>query len=105
MSVRFQDGAALEARYVNALTLPGGLPISVTCWVYFGGDDRPGVGDTWTLWWFGEVGAAGDNFIALLAERGTGQGVKLTASGKLGANTLAATIDDVPIGEVFPAGS
>ncbi|MEQ9095694.1 MAG: hypothetical protein RIE32_05470 [Phycisphaerales bacterium] len=71
MSVRFQDGAALEARYIGSTPKPGGLPISVTCWLYFGDDDRPEVGDTWTLWWFGEVGATGDNYLALQARRGT----------------------------------
>lgn len=78
MSVRFQDGAALEADYEQFGPKPSAFPLSITCWLYFGGDDRPEPNDTWTLWWFGEVGAAGDNSLALQARRGT-TGIRIAA--------------------------
>lgn len=109
MSVRIQDGAALQALFLTAtlsVSLPG-PPASLTAWVFFDTDEAPSGTDVWTIWWYGNYGALTDNFITLEAVAGTSANtVKLRARGSDGTNELEAEVDNLSTGPISgqPAG-
>lgn len=99
MSVKFENGAALEAKYAasGVSARIANLPVSVQLWLYVPQGVLPTTGKFWPIWSLGEVNT--QNYVALEAslDQGDPTRFQLTAAFD-GGTRYTVSVDDLETG-------
>lgn len=97
MSVKFENGAVLQADYVGSGAMIENLPVSVQLWLYVPEGVLPTVGAFWPIWTLGERDA--QNYVALEAALDQGDPTRFTLTAAFdGGTRVTASVDDLQTG-------
>lgn len=97
MSVKFENGAALEADYAGSGAKIANLPVSVQLWLYVPEGVVPTVGAFWPIWTLGERDA--QNYVALEAVLDQGDPTRFALTAAFdGGTRVTASVDGLETG-------